>query len=69
MGNPDFVDHANDILINVYGFWPVQFAKGKGVYLYDTTGKKYLDFGSGIAIQCARLRPSPLHQGVKEANR
>lgn len=50
MGNPDFVDHANDILINVYGFWPVQFAKGKGVYLYDTAGKKYLDFGSGIAV-------------------
>jgi acetylornithine/N-succinyldiaminopimelate aminotransferase len=24
--------------------------KGKGVWLYDTAGKKYLDFGSGIAV-------------------
>lgn len=50
MADAAFLDRANDILINVYGFWPVQFAKGKGVYLYDTEGKKYLDFGAGIAV-------------------
>ena len=49
MADTGFLDHANDILINVYGFWPVQFAKGKGVYIYDTEGKKYLDFGAGSA--------------------
>ncbi|MCP5515211.1 MAG: acetylornithine/succinylornithine family transaminase [Spirochaetales bacterium] len=26
------------------------FEKGEGVYLYDPTGKKYVDFGSGIAV-------------------
>ena len=26
------------------------FEKGEGVYLYDPTGKKYLDFGSGISV-------------------
>lgn len=46
----NFLDHANDVLINVYPYWPVQFTKGKGVYLYDTDGKKYLDFGAGIAV-------------------
>ncbi len=50
MSDTSFLDRANEILINVYGFWPVQFAKGKGVYLYDTAGKKYLDFGAGIAV-------------------
>lgn len=50
MANPEFIDHANDILINVYGFWPVQFSHGKGVYLYDTDKNKYLDFGAGIAV-------------------
>lgn len=50
MADSEFLDHANDILINVYGFWPVQFARGKGVYLYDTEKKKYLDFGAGIAV-------------------
>ncbi len=50
MADAEFLTRANDILMNVYGFWPVQFAKGKGVYLYDTDGKKYLDFGAGIAV-------------------
>lgn len=50
MADTEFVSRANDILINVYGFWPVQFAKGKGVYLYDTEGRKYLDFAAGIAV-------------------
>lgn len=50
MADTEFLTRANDILINVYGFWPVQFAKGKGVYLYDTEGHKYLDFGAGIAV-------------------
>ncbi|PZQ47373.1 MAG: aspartate aminotransferase family protein [Micavibrio aeruginosavorus] len=50
MADTQFLDRANEILINVYGFWPVQFAKGKGVYIYDTDGKKYLDFGAGIAV-------------------
>jgi len=26
------------------------FAKGEGAYLYDTTGKKYLDFAAGISV-------------------
>lgn len=26
------------------------FEKGEGVYLYDPTGKKYIDFGSGISV-------------------
>lgn len=26
------------------------FEKGEGVYLFDPTGKKYVDFGSGIAV-------------------
>lgn len=50
MANTQFLDRANEILINVYGFWPVQFARGKGVYITDTEGKKYLDFGAGIAV-------------------
>ncbi len=50
MADAAFLERANDILINVYGFWPVQFEKGKGVYLYDTEKKKYLDFGAGIAV-------------------
>ncbi len=52
----DFLNHANDVLINVYPFWPVQFERGEGVYLYDTDGKKYLDFGAGIAVSMLGYR-------------
>ncbi|RMF09450.1 MAG: aspartate aminotransferase family protein [Alphaproteobacteria bacterium] len=26
--------------------------RGEGVYLYDTTGKQYLDFATGVAVNC-----------------
>lgn len=28
----------------------IQFSRGRGVWLYDTGGKRYLDFGAGIAV-------------------
>jgi predicted acetylornithine/succinylornithine family transaminase len=37
-------------LISTYTRFPVIFSKGKGVYLYDLQGNKYLDFLSGIAV-------------------
>lgn len=40
----------NDHLAPVYARKPVAFTHGKGVYLYDTSGKQYIDFMSGIAV-------------------
>ena len=40
------------MLLNVYSRFDVSFVKGKGVYLYDTKGEEYLDFVSGIAVNC-----------------
>ena len=34
----------------VYGNWPVALDKGKGSFVWDTNGKKYLDFGSGLGV-------------------
>ncbi len=33
-----------------YARFDVAFARGEGVYLYDVDGKRYLDFGAGIAV-------------------
>ena len=30
----------------------ISFIRGKGSYLYSTSGKKYLDFVQGIAVNC-----------------
>ena len=48
----DLIETANKHFIPVYQRYPVILDHGEGVYLYDQTGKKYLDFGSGIGV-CA----------------
>jgi len=37
-------------LVNTFVLSGPPLVKGKGMYLYDASGKKFLDFGSGIAI-------------------
>ena len=37
-------------LMNTYARLPVAFARGEGVWLWDTQGKRYLDGLSGIAV-------------------
>jgi acetylornithine/N-succinyldiaminopimelate aminotransferase len=37
-------------LLTTYNRYPVVLERGKGVFLYDTDGKKYLDFVSGLGV-------------------
>ncbi|HEY4931217.1 MAG TPA: aspartate aminotransferase family protein [Terriglobales bacterium] len=37
-------------LLNTYARYPVAFARGRGVHLYDVDGKRYLDFLSGLGV-------------------
>lgn len=37
-------------LLRNYSRYNVEFVRGSGVYLFDSTGKEYLDFLSGIAV-------------------
>ena len=46
------IQESEQYLIHSYNRYPVVRDHGEGVYLYDTDGKKYLDFGGGIAV-CA----------------
>ena len=39
-----------DPILGTYKRAPVEFTHGSGVYLYDATGRRYLDFVSGIAV-------------------
>lgn len=41
---------TNQSLLPVHNRMNVKFSKGQGVYLYDNSNKKYLDFGAGIAV-------------------
>ena len=37
-------------LLHTYNRYPVVLSRGKGVFLYDIDGKKYLDFVAGIGV-------------------
>jgi len=41
---------AEKFLLPTYKRQPVVMTHGRGAYIYDTTGKKYLDFLGGIAV-------------------
>ena len=39
-------------ILNTYNRKKISFSRGKGSYLFDANGKKYLDFVQGIAVNC-----------------
>ena len=46
----DYMEAAEAHVLHTYNSFPIVLEKGDGVYLYDTDGKKYLDFAAGIAV-------------------
>jgi acetylornithine/N-succinyldiaminopimelate aminotransferase len=50
MDKQEYMDTAEAYMLHVYNRFPVVFERGEGVYLYDTDGRKYLDFASGIGV-------------------
>jgi len=53
-------------LMNTYHRLPVTFTKGEGAWLTDVDGKKYLDFTSGIAVNCLGHAYPPLVRAISE---
>lgn len=45
-----YIETAEESLLHTYNRYQIVLEKGEGVYLYDTEGKKYLDFAAGIAV-------------------
>ena len=52
--------------LNTYNRLPVVFTHGEGSWLFDINGKKYLDFGSGIAVNLLGHNYPPLVRAVSE---
>ena len=44
------IQNVESYIMPTYGERKLEFVKGKGSYLYTINKKKYLDFGSGIAV-------------------
>lgn len=50
MKNVDVIQKTDEFVMHTYRRFPVAFDKGKGAYLWDVDGRKYLDFVGGIAV-------------------
>lgn len=50
MNSMEYMDEAQQAVLHTYNRFPVVFERGSGVHLYDTDGKEYLDFASGIGV-------------------
>src|SRR5271165_184657 len=46
----EIVAREQKYLLNTYARYPVAMARGKGVYLWDVDGNRYLDFLSGLGV-------------------
>lgn len=53
-------------LLHTYNRFPITLDRGDGVYLYDTDGKKYLDFMAGIAVSGLGYGNVELKNALKE---
>lgn len=51
MNKEEYIKREEGAMLHTYHRFPVVLEKGEGVYLYDTDGKKYLDFAAGIAVE------------------
>ena len=50
MKNAEIVELTHRHLVDIYGCLPIAFVRGKGAYLYDADGNRYLDFFCGLAV-------------------
>ena len=50
MSSEETIAESGEYLMNTYGRYPIALARGKGSWVWDENGKKYLDFITGIAV-------------------
>lgn len=66
MNKQEYISSAEHALVHTYNRFSLVLEKGEGVYLYDTDGKKYLDFAAGIAVQALGYGNQEYNEALKE---
>ncbi len=62
----NIIREAEQVLLHTYNRYPIVLDHGKGMYLYDTEGKEYLDFAAGIAVCALGYGNEEYNQALKE---
>ncbi|MCR5848774.1 MAG: aspartate aminotransferase family protein [Lachnospiraceae bacterium] len=60
-----YIDEAEKYILHTYNRYQVVFDHGDGVCLYDTDGKEYLDFVSGIGVFALGYNNKKYNDAVK----
>jgi len=66
MTKEEYIAEGNEALLHVYNRFNLVIDRGEGVYLYDTDGKKYLDFAAGIAVFAFGYNNKEYNDALKE---
>ncbi len=61
----EYIEEAEQVLLHTYNRFQIVLDKGEDVYLYDTDGKKYLDFVAGIAVFALGYKVEAYNQALK----
>jgi acetylornithine/N-succinyldiaminopimelate aminotransferase len=56
--------HSFDALMNITARPPAVFVRGEGSFLWDDTGKRYLDFVQGWAVNCLGHSPPVIAEAL-----
>ncbi|HET7583932.1 MAG TPA: acetylornithine transaminase [Gemmatimonadaceae bacterium] len=59
--------YAGDSLLPVYRRMPIEIVRGEGICLVDATGRSYLDFTSGIAVNALGYGDASLARTMRDA--
>lgn len=61
-----YIEQAEQVLLHTYNRYPIVLDRGEGVYLYDISQKKYLDFAAGIAVFALGYGREDYNQALKD---
>lgn len=65
MNKEEYIDLGEKYLLKTYNRTQIILDKGQGVFLYDTEGKKYLDFAAGIGVFALGYGNQDYNNGLK----
>lgn len=57
---------GNTYFMNTYNRYPLVIEKGEGMYLFDSEGKEYLDFASGIGVFALGYKDEKYNDALKQ---
>ena len=61
-----YMEDAEKVILKTYNRFPVVFEKAEDVYMIDMEGKRYLDFGAGIAVSALGYSNEAYKNALKE---